>query len=284
VIAKDSSLVMDLVNHLLQLLNYGLLYDEKGQGKEKKFTPRPLVLSATAALGEAMQTDEMAGVVEEHYALIFGSLLLRMGTSQGQPEALKVIAEAFNRRPSRRSSRPRTPGPASTAPSTPTSSLRSPPSWARSTPSTSPPLYRFLLPFMKGNYPGHRVVAACTLAERYEVLPCGSPAGAAPARPRGWSEPSQPSLSQSSAPGVEEGTTVAAHLEEKKRKIEELAARPEIYELLARSVGEKNLIPSISCFSPLTTHALARALCSCAWPWLIMPFGFAFPSTWHLGP
>lgn len=55
----------------------------------------------------------------------------------------------------------------------------------------------------------------------------------------GWSEPSQPSLSQStaSAPVVEEGTTVAAHLEEKKRKIEELATRPDIYELLARSVA-----------------------------------------------
>lgn len=92
VIAKDSSLVMDLVNHLLQLLNYGLLYDEKGQGKDKKYTPKPLVLSATAALGEIMQTDEMSTVVSEHYALIFGSLLLRIGTSNGQPEALKTIS------------------------------------------------------------------------------------------------------------------------------------------------------------------------------------------------
>lgn len=95
-IAKDSSLVMDLVNHLLQMLNYGLLYDEKGQGKEKKLSPKPLVLSATAALGEIMQTDEMATVVAEHYALILGSLLLRVGTSAHQPEAIEVITDALN--------------------------------------------------------------------------------------------------------------------------------------------------------------------------------------------
>lgn len=51
-----------------------------------------------------------------------------------------------------------------------------------------------------------------------------------------WPEPSQPSLSQSTAP-ADEGTTVAAHLENKKRRIEELSTRSDIYELLARSVG-----------------------------------------------
>jgi hypothetical protein len=182
VIAKDSSLVMDLVNHLLQVLNYGLLYDEKGQGKEKKYTPKPLVLSATAALGEAMQTDEMAGVVEEHYALIFGSLLLRMGTSQDQPEALKVITEATKSFLE------------CAKEETLQDTVKSKDLWSRLNgakytdviteitavvgkehPEHVGPLYRFLLPFMKGNYPGHRVVAACTLAE-VRALACITPA------------------------------------------------------------------------------------------------------------
>lgn len=50
-----------------------------------------------------------------------------------------------------------------------------------------------------------------------------------------WHEASQSSLSQLT-PADEEGTTVAAHLENKKRRIQELAKRPDIYDLLARSV------------------------------------------------
>jgi hypothetical protein len=180
VIAKDSTLVMDLVNHLLQLLNYGLLYDEKGQGKDKKYTARPLVLSATAALGEVMQTDEMAGVVEEHYALIFGSLLLRVGTSQGQPDALKVIIEAFKsflecakeealqEAVKAKGAWSRLDGAKYTDVITEIAAVV-----GREHPEHVAPLYRFLLPFMKGNYPGHRIVAACTLAEVHLTSPIG---------------------------------------------------------------------------------------------------------------
>lgn len=201
VIAKDGSLVMDLVNHLLQLLNYGLLYEEKGQGKDKKYTPKPLVLSATAALGEIMQTDEMANVVAENYALIVGSLLLRIGTSNGQPEALKIVAEtmksflecakedALKDLAQTKDCWSRLDGPKYTdvinffrtqismeVPRSLTASLsiivlmvkvitEIASVIGKEHPEHVAPLYRFLLPFMKGNYTGHRIVAACTLAE-----------------------------------------------------------------------------------------------------------------------
>jgi hypothetical protein len=95
----------------------------------------------------------------------------------------------------------------------------------------------------------------------------------------GWSEPSQPSLSQStaSAPVVEEGTTVAAHLEEKKRKIEELATRLDIYELLARSVGEPLSASCVSCCAR-AAYALFRP------PIVVTSLNLSLRrSAWHLG-
>jgi hypothetical protein len=39
---------------------------------------------ATCALGEVMELEELEDLVQQHYPMFFGSLILRIGTSNGK--------------------------------------------------------------------------------------------------------------------------------------------------------------------------------------------------------
>ena len=85
-IAKDDNLVMELLNHLFDILNKSQLYEESPDPKNKKSTinvPCHLPMSATCALGELLQLEELEDLVNEHYHLFLSTLLLRVGTSNG---------------------------------------------------------------------------------------------------------------------------------------------------------------------------------------------------------
>lgn len=70
VLAKDRTLVMPLINHLTDIINNKVPYDEKFDQKTKKVisrTPEYVSMAATAALGEIMQTDELEEIINSNY-------------------------------------------------------------------------------------------------------------------------------------------------------------------------------------------------------------------------
>ncbi|KAL6063739.1 HEAT repeat domain containing protein [Balamuthia mandrillaris] len=169
VIGKDKDLVMVLVSHLTDILNHSLLYDQKG---DKTPVPKHLPMAATCALGEIMQTKELAAIVEEHYAQFLCTLLLRFGTTNGTNEALGQAIFAFKQFVE------------CAKEETLSKVLDSSDIWAiLKTPEYYRaitkiinvlggehkdkvyPIYEFIYPFLKGNYQGHRVVSAAVVAE-----------------------------------------------------------------------------------------------------------------------
>jgi hypothetical protein len=87
-IAKDENLVMELINHLFEIINNGQLYEERPDPKSKKNALFALhePMSATAALGELMQLEELEDIVAERFPVFLSSLLLRIGTSSGMAD------------------------------------------------------------------------------------------------------------------------------------------------------------------------------------------------------
>eukprot|EP00005_Dracoamoeba_jomungandri_P008470 CAMPEP_0174265646 /NCGR_PEP_ID=MMETSP0439-20130205/27313_1 /TAXON_ID=0 /ORGANISM="Stereomyxa ramosa, Strain Chinc5" /LENGTH=1648 /DNA_ID=CAMNT_0015352207 /DNA_START=52 /DNA_END=4994 /DNA_ORIENTATION=- len=171
VIAKDKDLVLGLVNHLIQILNYSLLMKEKGVGK-KSFSPLPIPMSATCALSEIMQSEELQEFIQNNYALFVCTLMLRVGTCTGMGQALDQIIEAIrqfvecNKETEIKEMMDKTDG------------------WSRlkgnrycevitdithivgeQHKDDVPTIFKFIYPFFKGNYPGHRLVTATVVAE-----------------------------------------------------------------------------------------------------------------------
>eukprot|EP00026_Physarum_polycephalum_P000352 Phypoly_transcript_00352.p1 GENE.Phypoly_transcript_00352~~Phypoly_transcript_00352.p1 ORF type:complete len:1660 (+),score=332.46 Phypoly_transcript_00352:97-5076(+) len=90
VVAKDKNLILPLVNHLTDIINNKLPYDEKVDKNKKTRTPELPPMAATCALGEIMQTEELEEVITAHYPQFLGSLLLRFGTAnQNQPKTVE---------------------------------------------------------------------------------------------------------------------------------------------------------------------------------------------------
>jgi len=97
VVAKDDTLVVNMINHFTTILNNGLL-EESGTGKPgTPGKPRPIALSATAAFGEIMEIPETAKAIESRYSQIVCCLLLRIGTSNGNADAMKQIVTSFQK-------------------------------------------------------------------------------------------------------------------------------------------------------------------------------------------
>jgi len=169
VIAKDDALVGDLVDHLTNLVNNQLLMEEKGKGK---FVPRKIPMSATCAIGEILETKELQKIVQERYAVFAATVLLRFGTTNGMAEASKQTVETFKKWMScakeddmknmmemeDRWKRLEAPEYVRVITDI-TAEL------AKSHPVEKENMYKFLLPYMKGNYPGQRVVASTVIAE-----------------------------------------------------------------------------------------------------------------------
>lgn len=96
VLAKDENLVLDFIEHLMDVINNSQLYDEEqadGKGPLVR-VPVARAMAATASLGEIMAIEEMQDVVSEHYPRICGTLLLRFGTTVGcVPKKMSLAPE-----------------------------------------------------------------------------------------------------------------------------------------------------------------------------------------------
>eukprot|EP01087_Luapelamoeba_hula_P005831 TRINITY_DN1587_c0_g1_i1.p1 TRINITY_DN1587_c0_g1~~TRINITY_DN1587_c0_g1_i1.p1 ORF type:complete len:1410 (-),score=232.80 TRINITY_DN1587_c0_g1_i1:1013-5242(-) len=159
VLARDPELVGPLIEHLTYILNYTLLMEDKGG---KKNEPLPIPVSVTCALGEVLQTQEMAGYLANNYATIVGTLLLRFGTSVSNPTTLKQITdtwkafmdcgkdEKLKELMDRNDIWKRI-----TAPDYHVTIAEMTGVIGAEHPDTVADLYKFFYPFLKGNYPGH---------------------------------------------------------------------------------------------------------------------------------
>jgi len=171
VIAKDADLVMVLVDHLTHILNHTILMEEKGVQK-KTYDPLPLPMSATCALGEIMQAEELTAIVKANYPLFAGSILLRFGTCTGMGQAIKQITDTFrqfmdcakeNKMKQIMEERDNWKRLQGTEYHLAITDIASAIGQEHGEEVTA--LFKFLFPFLKGNYIGHRIVAAVVLAE-----------------------------------------------------------------------------------------------------------------------
>lgn len=174
-VAKDESLVMDMIHHLFDTINNSQLYDEKidpkrGAIREACHVP----MSATCALGELMQLEELEEIVTDNYPLFLSSLLLRIGTANGmstneaseqvcatfkqfiqcgKETALEVVmAQDNNWQNLQTNAFQKTITQLSAA-------------VAKSHRNEMKEIFEFLLTYMKGNFSGQRVIAATVIAE-----------------------------------------------------------------------------------------------------------------------
>ena len=88
-IAKDETLVMELVNHLVDIMNNSVLYEEQVDPKQPQ-KKGPVVathtaMSATCALGEIIE-DDLDEVIKTNYAMLISTLMMRVGTAQGMSD------------------------------------------------------------------------------------------------------------------------------------------------------------------------------------------------------
>ena len=85
-IVKDPKFSNELIEHLVEVMNKSQLYEESPDPKNKKNTfnvPTHLPMSATCALTELLQLEELEELIDEHYHIFVSTLLLRIGTTNG---------------------------------------------------------------------------------------------------------------------------------------------------------------------------------------------------------
>eukprot|EP00999_Lentomonas_sp_LEN2_P003055 NODE_90_length_2355_cov_91.093357_g69_i0.p1 GENE.NODE_90_length_2355_cov_91.093357_g69_i0~~NODE_90_length_2355_cov_91.093357_g69_i0.p1 ORF type:complete len:766 (-),score=168.20 NODE_90_length_2355_cov_91.093357_g69_i0:57-2057(-) len=82
-LAKDANLNEDIMKHYIDILNNMQPYLEKPKGKTFLKEANPLPMHATLALGEMFEVEEMENPLKENVALVFGTLLLRIGSVHG---------------------------------------------------------------------------------------------------------------------------------------------------------------------------------------------------------
>ena len=98
IIAKDSDLITPLLKHFTHLLNNTTLYTEEKGGV---LVCSSKAASATSAFGEIFEPPEMDSVIKKYYAVIFCTFMLRFGTSvgnkvpEGSKNALEPIEQAI---------------------------------------------------------------------------------------------------------------------------------------------------------------------------------------------
>jgi len=83
-ISKDPNLVTQVTDHLTDIINNSQILEEKQSDPKKPpiYEHVPRALSATTALGEIFELEEMEDVLRENFSQIFCSLVLRFGTSR----------------------------------------------------------------------------------------------------------------------------------------------------------------------------------------------------------
>jgi len=175
VIAKDPNLVTQVTDHLTDIINNSQILEEKGTDKKILYEHVPHACSATTALGEIFELEEMEEVGRENFSQIFCSLLLRFGTSRFgkntsaadqclatfqsfvnclKHEQLQEILEDKEK----------------------VKQLNSNTEYhyvltdfvrvvCEHQPDEMPTIYQFILPYLQGNFTGQRIVTATVFAE-----------------------------------------------------------------------------------------------------------------------
>jgi hypothetical protein len=177
-IAKDEALLSQTIDHFLSILNTWQLYEEKSDPKTKVngFVANPTVMSCTCAMGELFLLGEaIEDLIMKNYSRILATICLRIGTSNGMTDVqpsdqachtLKTFIECtkdsyleitmtrndnYTKAKNNREYYKTISAIAETI--------------GKSRPDEMSRMYEFLLPFMKGNFIGQKVVAATVIAE-----------------------------------------------------------------------------------------------------------------------
>lgn len=84
IISQDAQLTTVMLDHMLELYQKSLPYEEKTQdGKEPTRKATQIPLAITCALVEIFQVDETEEQVKKNYHRLFAALMVRMGSSVG---------------------------------------------------------------------------------------------------------------------------------------------------------------------------------------------------------
>eukprot|EP00013_Stygamoeba_regulata_P006034 CAMPEP_0177640424 /NCGR_PEP_ID=MMETSP0447-20121125/6535_1 /TAXON_ID=0 /ORGANISM="Stygamoeba regulata, Strain BSH-02190019" /LENGTH=1747 /DNA_ID=CAMNT_0019142493 /DNA_START=242 /DNA_END=5485 /DNA_ORIENTATION=- len=198
VVAKTESLVVGVIDHLCDILNNSQVIIETGETSVK---PSHEGMSATCALTEILQEQSLAAVVTDKYAQLCGTVLLRLGTTSGmgvsQPrEQAEQLLRAFialaqdeliesdlardSENPDAEvvdeSDKGKKKKKGSSAVRTYWSLLKKEETYGRAVSCIAAAvaqahneellqIYQFLLPYLKGNFAGQRLVTALSFAE-----------------------------------------------------------------------------------------------------------------------
>jgi len=173
VIVKDPNLVTQVIDNLTDILNNSQILEEK----EKKVVEHaPHAMSATTALGEIFDLEEMEDVVKENFSQIFCSLMLRFGTTRygKTTTAADQIQETFQKfitciKHEQLQER-------LDEAEHGWKSLKSNDNYhyalteitrvvCETQPDEMSDIYHFILPYLQGNFSGQRVVTAAIFAE-----------------------------------------------------------------------------------------------------------------------
>ena len=177
VIAKDPNLVTQVIDHLTDILNNSQISEDISQGNNNKATldHKPRAMSATTALGEIFDLEEMEDVIKENYAQILCTLLLRFGTTRWGKTAVaadQILATFKNFLTCTKNEKIK-------------KKLDKDDGWkklstndnfhyaittivrtvCKSNPEFLEPMFEFILPYLQGNFIGQRIVTAAVFAE-----------------------------------------------------------------------------------------------------------------------
>jgi len=175
VIAKDPNLVTQITDHLTDIINNSQVLEEKGADKKIQYEHMPRALSATAALGEIFELEEMEQVCRDNFSQIFCSLLLRFGTSRygKTPTAADQCLTTFKNFVSCVKHEELQ---AILDDAEQIKKLNSNTDFhyvltdfvrvvCENQPDEMAPIYQFILPYLQGNFTGQRIVTAAVFAE-----------------------------------------------------------------------------------------------------------------------
>ncbi|KAH3758032.1 hypothetical protein Pelo_10162 [Pelomyxa schiedti] len=189
---SQDQLFVQCLQHITNIMNNTRLHDEKPDRRHVVNIPLTLPMSATAALGQIFKASDIEESIGQHYPLIIGTLLLRVGTcsntepkpipqtSTKDPKAVKTVTVApvkqiteaikiFVAFP--------TEGDLKTAfdatgfqeklesSKYPEAIRELVSAICTAHPDKMTGLFDFLLPYIRGNYPEQRTVTAVVLAE-----------------------------------------------------------------------------------------------------------------------
>eukprot|EP01105_Mastigella_eilhardi_P020591 TRINITY_DN4914_c0_g1_i1.p1 TRINITY_DN4914_c0_g1~~TRINITY_DN4914_c0_g1_i1.p1 ORF type:complete len:1654 (-),score=536.16 TRINITY_DN4914_c0_g1_i1:72-5033(-) len=99
-IAADETLAATFFEHVCNIMNNTRLHEEKSDRKRVIYIPLPLPMAATSTLGEALEATGVAALANKHYAQLYCTLLLRLGTSvNAEPKPIPQKATKDSKTP-----------------------------------------------------------------------------------------------------------------------------------------------------------------------------------------